>query len=225
MDIHKPKPWQGKAEFLKEIGTIVIGVLIALGAEQAVELLHWRHEVADAREALGREIALNIQSLQFADSENGCIRSHLDGLQAWADGDRPRPTGPVLSPVFIFLTTSTWEVTNSGQVVSHYPLDLRTRYAEVYGRLHNQREVINDERHAWAVVVALANERKLNDQELSRLREAIGLTRVADSRRRGNSPRLIAFAAPLAVGTPKPITDPANLGDLLATCIDASGGT
>ena len=37
MDIHKPKPWRGWPEFLKEIGTIVIGVLIALGAEQGVE--------------------------------------------------------------------------------------------------------------------------------------------------------------------------------------------
>src|SRR5665213_4185862 len=48
MDIHKPKPWHGGPEFLKEIGTIVIGVLIALGAEQGVEWLHWRYLAAQA---------------------------------------------------------------------------------------------------------------------------------------------------------------------------------
>jgi hypothetical protein len=32
-------------------------VLTALGAEQFVEALHWRHEVADTREALDRELA------------------------------------------------------------------------------------------------------------------------------------------------------------------------
>ena len=40
MDIHKPKPWHGSREFLKEVGTIVIGVLIALGAEAVVQNLH-----------------------------------------------------------------------------------------------------------------------------------------------------------------------------------------
>jgi hypothetical protein len=40
MDIHKPKPWHGVREVLKEVGTIVVSVLIALGAEQAVEAIH-----------------------------------------------------------------------------------------------------------------------------------------------------------------------------------------
>ena len=43
MDIHKPKPWHGWREFLKEYVIIVVGVLTALAAEQAVEWLHWRH--------------------------------------------------------------------------------------------------------------------------------------------------------------------------------------
>ncbi len=45
MDIHKPKPFHGLREFLKEYGIIVLGVLTALFLEQAVEWLHWRHEV------------------------------------------------------------------------------------------------------------------------------------------------------------------------------------
>jgi len=60
MDIHKPKPWHGWPEFLKEIGTIVIGVLIALGAEQAAEWLHWRHlaERADREMSAGLQVDL-----------------------------------------------------------------------------------------------------------------------------------------------------------------------
>lgn len=52
MDVHKPKPWHNWREFLAEIATIVIGVLIALGAEQAVEWLHWRREVEAERGSL-----------------------------------------------------------------------------------------------------------------------------------------------------------------------------
>jgi hypothetical protein len=37
MDIHKPKPWHGLREFLKEYAIIVVGVLTALAGEQAVD--------------------------------------------------------------------------------------------------------------------------------------------------------------------------------------------
>jgi hypothetical protein len=39
MDIHKPKPWRGWPGFMTEIGIIVIGMLIALGAVEVVETL------------------------------------------------------------------------------------------------------------------------------------------------------------------------------------------
>ena len=46
MEIHKSKPWHGARELAKEIGVIVIGVLIALGGQQAVQSLD-RHVEAD----------------------------------------------------------------------------------------------------------------------------------------------------------------------------------
>ena len=42
MEIHKPNPIHNFREFLKEVGIIVLGVLIALGAEQTVEALPTR---------------------------------------------------------------------------------------------------------------------------------------------------------------------------------------
>ena len=56
MDIHKPKPWHGLREFLKEYAIIFIGVLTALGAEQTVEALHWRHKVEQTEEVLRLEL-------------------------------------------------------------------------------------------------------------------------------------------------------------------------
>jgi hypothetical protein len=57
MDIHKPKPWHGLREFLKEYAIIVVGVLTALAAEQGVEWLHWRLKVEEGRAALRAELA------------------------------------------------------------------------------------------------------------------------------------------------------------------------
>ena len=56
MDIHKPKPWHGLREFAKEFGTIVVGVLVALGAEQAVERLEWAHKARLAEDLMRAEI-------------------------------------------------------------------------------------------------------------------------------------------------------------------------
>jgi hypothetical protein len=52
MHFHLPKPLHGWRELLGEVGIIVIGVLIALGAEQVVETIHWRNEVAAERASL-----------------------------------------------------------------------------------------------------------------------------------------------------------------------------
>ena len=45
MHFHLPKPLHGWRQFAGEVGIIVVGVLIALGAEQLVASWHWRSEV------------------------------------------------------------------------------------------------------------------------------------------------------------------------------------
>ena len=60
MDIHKPKPWHGLREFLKEYLIIVVGVLTALGAEQAVEMIHRHEAVGEARRALNAEVTFDL---------------------------------------------------------------------------------------------------------------------------------------------------------------------
>jgi hypothetical protein len=56
MEVHKPKPWRGWREFLKEYAIIVVGVLTALAAEQAVETARWAERVEAAEKRLKREL-------------------------------------------------------------------------------------------------------------------------------------------------------------------------
>ena len=49
MEIHKPKAAHSIRQLITEIGTIICGILIALGLEQAVEVGHRQHEVQEAR--------------------------------------------------------------------------------------------------------------------------------------------------------------------------------
>src|SRR5690348_4833714 len=57
MHFHLPKPLHGWREFVGEVGIIVLGVLIALGAEQVVETFQWREKVRHAEHAMRLELA------------------------------------------------------------------------------------------------------------------------------------------------------------------------
>jgi hypothetical protein len=56
MHLHLPKPLHGWREFAGEVGIIVVGVLIALGAEQVVETVRHHHQAELARRAIAEEL-------------------------------------------------------------------------------------------------------------------------------------------------------------------------
>jgi hypothetical protein len=218
MDIHKPKPWHGLGEFLKEYGIIVMGVLTALALEQAVDAVRWAHEIGEARQALGREIAYNVKALKLIGAEDGCITRRLDDLQRWADGDGPRPDGAARHPLFFTLSTSTWDVVNSGQVVAHFPLELKLRFAQAYANFDNEREAVTEERNAWSDIAAIAGDPKLDDADRRELHHAIGLARTVNGRRRGNADVVERSVSPLAVDGPGPDFVKGGTGDPAEFC-------
>ncbi|HLO20659.1 MAG TPA: hypothetical protein VK192_09215 [Sphingomicrobium sp.] len=65
------------------MGIIVVGVLIALGAEQAVEAWHWRAQAAEARTALRNEIGQdNLPQAYARLALARCLLAKLDQLDA-----------------------------------------------------------------------------------------------------------------------------------------------
>ena len=62
MRFQLPKPLHGWREFAGEVGIIVIGVLIALGAEQLLSDWHWRNEVHETDRRLRAEMALDLSN-------------------------------------------------------------------------------------------------------------------------------------------------------------------
>jgi hypothetical protein len=74
MEIHKPKPWHGWREFAKEVGTIVLGVLIAIGFEQAVEALH---HAAQAREMVRKLREESLGNRHVIDYDLGRCHSEI----------------------------------------------------------------------------------------------------------------------------------------------------
>jgi hypothetical protein len=155
MHVHKPHLWHGLREFLKEYAIIFVGVLTALGAEQVVEAAHWRHEVADTREALDGQLADNRIRMEFMHRQDVCYLRRLADLDRWADnGLKGRPAN-LGEPVFASYHTSAWEVAKASQAAGHIPLARRLAYGSVFDMLDTGREEVGGEREAWTAILAV----------------------------------------------------------------------
>ena len=148
LDVHPPEhaahSWR---DFLIHIVTIVIGLLIAVGLEQTVELLHHRHEVAEAREALAAEHQENVRRYHRN------VRNHLERLAAFhTDEDvlryllaHPGAKGDDLPGTMgwgaITLqepVESEWNVVEHTNVSSLFPPEELRRYAAEYLELEHE---------------------------------------------------------------------------------------
>jgi hypothetical protein len=186
LDIHKPKPFHGWREFLKEYGIIVLGVLTALAFEQTVEWLHWQGEIGETRAALRREIAYDVGALESLKAQDGCIKQRLDALDAWAQAaDRPLAHAS-RTPLLWSIRSTAWDVAKTGQVASHFPLEERLEYARMYDLLANEWGFIQGERAAWIRIDALANSSVRSPDHLARLRDAVADARELGRIRFGN---------------------------------------
>ena len=117
MEIHKPHAAKTWKEFFIELGTIVVGILIALGLEQIVEGFHDRSRVAQARENIRSEIANNIGLMVTRDATKSCVSHRLDEvdglIRASAAGALPQ------GPIWIGHPSSPpWRTASTGQQTS-----------------------------------------------------------------------------------------------------------
>ncbi|HEY5086469.1 MAG TPA: hypothetical protein VII66_03835 [Gemmatimonadaceae bacterium] len=107
MEIHKPHPIHSWRELLKEVGIIVLGVLIALGAEQSVAALRERHVADEARRNVLAEVQFNLGFIRDRVRNEPCIDRRIDELAALLGSARdgaldPAPTWigrPSIDPV------------------------------------------------------------------------------------------------------------------------------
>ena len=155
MHFHLPKPLHGWRQFIGEVGIIVIGVLIALGAEQVVENWHWRQAVSQTRKAMRSELAIDRERVEVNLAQDSCMNARLDAVLRWAstapasaliaDADRP----------FLWnYHTSTWDITKTSPAAGHFSLSEQLKYAETYDAIANEQRYLFDEQGSWTDLAA-----------------------------------------------------------------------
>ena len=148
MHFHLPKPLHGWREFVGEVGIIVIGVLIALGAEQVVETIHERSQVDQLQRALRAELADSRARWDDMRAGDDCALKRLSTLERWLAtapaGSRVRDG---FSPMLWNMHSSAWDLVKTSPAAEHISLDERLLYASLYDAIDNWREYLNEERN------------------------------------------------------------------------------
>jgi hypothetical protein len=160
MDIHKPKPIHNWREFLKEVGIIVLGVCIALAAEQGVEWWHWRSQVQTARQALARELVLNIGNGATRVMGERCAEERFDRAADALDAASRSGMLPPLTEALIATPqydwpSSTWTSITSSDVASHFSRDEMNALGLVYAQVQFMSRLNEQEVSVWADLSAM----------------------------------------------------------------------
>lgn len=82
MHVHLPKPLHSWRALVGEVGIIVVGVLIALGAEQFVEAIHWHYKVQATEAAINTELGDDLRWALQVKQYDSCAGKFLDKFQA-----------------------------------------------------------------------------------------------------------------------------------------------
>ena len=220
MDIHRPKAAHSIREFLIEIGTIICGILIALGLEQAVEWIHVRSEVAEQRERLHGELSQLLGAAKARSELEPCIGRRLGELRKVLarhdNGEKPSLAGPIGRPVYFTTNTSAWTY----QSTSKMPSAERASLAKAYTAFENYLSLANNERNAWRTLEVIDYAPHLTPQDWSDVRRAylsardmdLLIQNVLDPNGSGN---MVQYFSGIS---PTPYADIRNLPQVTALC-------
>jgi len=158
-----PKPMHGWRAFWGEVGIIVLGVLIALGAQKAVDDWQWRQDVASTRAALADEIRVNAGNIAERQMIDACLRNRLADLlqmlrasgsqwrgtqdrlnyRTYVEGFRDFPT--VYRAPGVDWPSDVWEAAKGGDVINHMRRDEVIQLASLYSTFGRLRSIQDEE--------------------------------------------------------------------------------
>lgn len=177
--------WRRK--FLREIASIVLGVLIALALGALAAEIGWRIEVAQANDALGEELGEIVGQGLERERADRCVETKLDAIGAIINGaeasGRLPPTGTIGTPLYRTWSTGLWDSTVSADIASHMRRETLDNLSGAYQFVRIIDQATADELAAWIELYAVVGPgRAVSTEELTRLRDALSRARSAHRR-------------------------------------------
>ena len=177
MHIHLPKPLHGWREFAGEVGIIVIGVLLALGAEQAIEALHHRAQVREMADDLHAQSIENRRPVEadilgLLQSQKG-IDANIAKLGDCGDVRGSEPLTAVERGTFLVPLDNAWIGARDSALLPLLP----KRLADSYFKLDTIKDlmlpVLSDVQRSRAEASARVEALRLGLRDPASCREAV----------------------------------------------------
>lgn len=205
-----PTPRNGWRVLAGEVGVIVLGVLIALGAQQAVQEIQIRGEVKTFRETIDREIALSLWTYDARSSEVDCTNARIAQLNRLLDDYREGSIVALIDATYprtFSSYRSAWD-NRDGNVFAHLPAAARTKYAEFYDELANNEVVRIRERDAWTTLLPFEQAGPLSIDDRRKLHSTARMIARFNEVQQGNlqGSRMIAKALGIIPSKPDTIS-------------------
>ena len=182
--------FQGWRRFAGEVGIIVLGVLIALGAQQVVDTINQQRQLRELRAAVDQEIAYGLGTLDARTVQRPCFEARLDELDrwlgSWRKGEPLVLPGPISAPRSGPAGKSVWEGRDAG-ILSNMPLQDKLAYGAIYDQLANYEVQRLDERMTWLELAEYDGAQKLDESSMMRLRGLITRARWRGSNIHSNA--------------------------------------
>lgn len=180
MHVHMPKPLHGWRAFAGEVGIIVVGVLIALSAEQLVETIRWRSHVSEARADLRSELETDLAAAQERIQFAPCVAQRLDQISGLIDNPPAHhwallPGHPIV-PLRVW-SSAEWDSALATGAVAHMSSEERGHYAQIYSLLAGLRPLLNEEFATVTELYLLEHGGRLSEPSQDRLRADVARIR------------------------------------------------
>jgi hypothetical protein len=204
MHVHLPKPLHGWREFFGEIGVIVIGVLIALSAEQVIEQIHWHDQVDAARESLRKEMAFDLAEFSDRVRVAPCMDRQLAEAErrlaaVVATGSTPRLPTKLEYPGRLILAGD-YEAEQAAQNLVHFPGEELALLGAWYDQVRSLARWNVEEQAPWSGLSLLAaGGSKLGPLDVALLRRDLQSARQLEWLTVLNAKRQIARGRELGV--------------------------
>jgi hypothetical protein len=197
MHVHLPKAFHGWRELAKEVGIIVLGVLIALGFEQIVQAWHWHEEAKQTRDALAREIGYSALWAQERLAVEQCLRRRIAYLTSKLNSERaewaadPVVLGEPRNPIGNELQTiiplayraphrpwlsDEWQTAKSSGIIDHFDRNDARNIEFIYRNIEQLDSLQNEEASLEPQVSFLSFNQALQPQ--SRVQALVTLARL-----------------------------------------------
>jgi hypothetical protein len=214
MHFHLPKPLHGWREFVGEVSVIVLGVAIALAAEQVVEQAHWHNATREAVENMKQDAVGERYALLARYDQRDCIDRRLDEIGALlARHDAGQPIGRVRRvsrPFYSYGTAPSWQVAVADGSVAHLSFAQRREFAaafDAYSVYENQRL---EEKHSWQQLQMLDDVASFTPADWSQARQAFKLASDFEASFRITLPEYLGKFRAFATAGPNPESRPNN---------------